>query len=399
MTPDVQGSSSCVAVVLAGGESRRFGSDKLTAMVSGQALLERTIGGLPAGWSVVVVGPERPLTRAARFVREEPTGGGPTAGLVAGLRAALAWGAEEVVVLPGDAPAAGRAAVDMHRALFADPSVAAIVGVDATGFEQPLQLALRRVAAADLIAHAGASGGHGDRARTLVGRLEPPAFPMLLSAEDHFDIDTAEQLATWTARHGTAVRQILAAVDRLRLGDRPAVVALDGRTGAGKSTLAAGLALARPAVVVAGDDFYAPAVAGLDRLERGLLGGAEVAGLVFDWRRLREEAIVPLSRRATARFARYDWDADDGRLGAECELAPVELVVVEGVYSARPELADLVDLAVCVLVEEAVRQVRLAARTQDRADLVRFWERGESYYFAEVRPEVSYDLVVSADED
>ncbi len=391
--------ASCVAVVLAGGESRRFGSDKLSAMVAGQALLERTIGGLPSDWSVLVVGPERRLTRAVRFVREEPPGGGPTAGLVAGLRAALAGDAEQIVVLPGDAPAAGQAAVQMRRALLADPSITAIVGVDVTGFEQPLQLALRRDAAADLVRHAGPSGGHGGRARTLVGRLDPPARRRLLSAEDHFDIDTAEQLATWTALHGRAVGLILAAVDGLEVGDRPVVVALDGPSGVGKSTMAAALALARPVTVVEGDDFYSPRVASLGRLQRDRLVDAEVVDLVFDWRRLREEALVPLRRGATARFARYDWDADDGRPGAERELVPAELVVVDGVYSARPELADLVDVAVCLQVDEGVRQTRLATRTEDLAGVVSFWERGERYYFAEVRPPATYDLVVSWVED
>ena len=79
-----------VAVVLAGGESRRFGSDKLAAALDQQTLLDHTLAALPEEFAVIVVGPERPTTRSVRFTREQPPGGGPAAGLVAGVRAALA---------------------------------------------------------------------------------------------------------------------------------------------------------------------------------------------------------------------------------------------------------------------------------------------------------------------
>ena len=48
-----------VAVVLAGGASRRFGSDKLAAVVDRQTLLDHTLAALPDGAAVVVVGPDR----------------------------------------------------------------------------------------------------------------------------------------------------------------------------------------------------------------------------------------------------------------------------------------------------------------------------------------------------
>jgi len=385
------------AVVLAGGKSRRFGSDKLVAAVSGGSLLEQALVGLPDSAPVIVVGPERPLRGATRFVREDPAGGGPAAAMVVGLRAALDLDVDDFLVLPGDAPAAGLAAV-LLRQVLADTAAAAVVGTDASGFEQPLQLALRRSAAEQLVAAAGPDGAHGGSARALVNKLEPAAVRWPLPAPVSFDIDTRQQLAAWTARTSPAAEAVLAAVDGLGPVSRPLVVALDGFSGSGKSTLAAGLSLARPATLLHGDDFYSPELAGLDFFQRERLVDADVAARVFDWRRLRDEALGPLTQSEPARFRPYDWVADGGRLGAEVEVGPGDLVVLEGVYSARPELADLVDLSVYVHVDDEVRRRRLGSRPDD-PHLVGFWERGESYYFAVTRPVDTFDLVVTSGQE
>ena len=114
-------SSDVVAIVLAGGESRRFGSDKLAADLGGRALLDHALDGLPAHTAIAIVGPERPMDRDVTFLREDPPGGGPAAGLIAGLTWALEAGAEVILVLPGDAPGAGRAA-NLLLAAVAQPA-------------------------------------------------------------------------------------------------------------------------------------------------------------------------------------------------------------------------------------------------------------------------------------
>ena len=76
-------------VVLAGGGSVRFGTDKLAEPLGapdGPTVLDALITSLPPV-DVVVVGPERTSPRPVRWVLEDPPGGGPAAALVAGLRA------------------------------------------------------------------------------------------------------------------------------------------------------------------------------------------------------------------------------------------------------------------------------------------------------------------------
>jgi molybdopterin-guanine dinucleotide biosynthesis protein A/uridine kinase len=383
----------CAAVVLAGGESRRFGTDKLAAQVDGRLLLDSAIAGLPEDAVVIVVGPQRPVERAVRFVREQPAGGGPATALVTGLAEALTVGADRIVVLPGDAPAAGRAAMLLLDALAAAPGVTAVVGTDATGFEQPLQLALLPEAAAALVEAAGPDRARGGSARSLVHRLTPPAVPHRLPTAEHWDIDTPEQLRAWSVRDSPAVQQIVDAVANLATRKCPVLLALDGASGAGKSLLASALALKVSATVVQGDDFYNPALALLTSHQRERIPDSEVAQTVFDWRRLRTEALEPLMRGESARYRPYDWAANDGRLGRAVDLAPADLIIVEGVYSSRPELADLVDLTVRVEVSERLRRQRLDERGND-VHRRSFWQRGEHYYFTRLRPPGSFDLHV-----
>lgn len=182
-------------VVLAGGSSVRFGSDKLEYDLDGASLLDRALAGVPAELPVLVVGPSRDVARRVSFVREDPPGGGPGAGLVRGLRAALEMGADLVVTLPGDAPDAGRAVPVLQAAL--EPDTRAAVGVDTDGHEQSLQLALRPAAVRALVDAAGEQAGTGASVRRMLTTLDPPPVRVLLGPADTFDIDTPEQADAW----------------------------------------------------------------------------------------------------------------------------------------------------------------------------------------------------------
>ena len=79
--------SSTGAVVLTGGGAARLdGADKASIELGGLTLLEHALGALLDIPEVVVVGPPVPTSRPVTFTREDPQGGGPAAGLLAGLR-------------------------------------------------------------------------------------------------------------------------------------------------------------------------------------------------------------------------------------------------------------------------------------------------------------------------
>jgi molybdopterin-guanine dinucleotide biosynthesis protein A len=73
-------------IVLTGGGAVRFqGADKASMEIAGVTLLEHVLGALADVPEVVVVGEEVITSRPVGFAREDPPGGGPAAGLLAGL--------------------------------------------------------------------------------------------------------------------------------------------------------------------------------------------------------------------------------------------------------------------------------------------------------------------------
>jgi molybdenum cofactor guanylyltransferase len=380
------------AVVLAGGASQRFPPDKLAQLVDGEPLLDRALASLPEHLVVVVVGAVRQVARPVIFTSEDPPGGGPAAAMIAGVRRALAESAGVIVVLPADAPLGGQAASTLLRRLEDEPSAQAVVGVDLCARVQPLQLALRPAAARALLAAAGPGGAAGVSARRLLDALRPGLVSQELAPVELWDIDTPDQLIVWRLRSSPAVSSILdLAIERRPEAKRPVVVAIDGPSCAGKSILATALGLRSGGSVLEGDDFYRHTLPRLGVTQRETMSDGAVVDAVIDWERLRAEALLPLWAGQLARFQPYDWDADDGRLAPPKIIPAADVIIMEGVYAARPELADLVDVAVYLGVDPEVRAVRYAERTDD-PDWRRFWDRGEAHYFSAVRPPASFDI-------
>ena len=140
------------AIVLAGGTSRRFAEagaslNKLTLAREGRTLLAGVIDGLheAAASQIIVVGQQQPdLPPGVAWTFEVPIGGGPVAGLAAGLQLAMC---DVTVVLAGDAPRGPLAVPALIAALdSADSLTAGIVLIDDAGRLQPLCAAYQTTA-------------------------------------------------------------------------------------------------------------------------------------------------------------------------------------------------------------------------------------------------------------
>src|SRR5205085_4450915 len=93
---------------------------------------------------------------------------------------------------------------------------------------------------------------------------------------------------------------------------RPVAVALDGGSGAGKSTIAGRLTRLTSVALVRLDDFYQTAIpeSELPRktVEQRLNG-------VFDWSRIRSEALEPLRAGRPGRWHAFDFMRGLGEAG------------------------------------------------------------------------------------
>jgi uridine kinase len=142
-----------------------------------------------------------------------------------------------------------------------------------------------------------------------------------------------------------------------------------------------------------GDYFYA----GGDSSHWMRLSADEKASKVIDWRRLRAEALEPLRAGMRASYHPFDWRTWMGLAPESIDLKPARVVIVDGVYSARPELRDLIDLAVLIeMPKDAERRRRLIRRegAGAMAEWHAIWDEAEDHYFTHVRPPTSFDLRV-----
>ncbi len=190
------------------------------------------------------------------------------------------------------------------------------------------------------------------------------------------------RLREWTAVQTrfdpSVVDRVIARIEHVE--GRPFTVAVDGPGGSGKSTLAGELAAAFPgrAIVVHGDDFYAD----LDAEYRASLDAGAGYREYFDWRRLRDQVLAPARAGAAIEYQRYDWD--NARIGDWVTVPDTDLLVVEGVYSSRPELRDLSDLVLWVTTSEDVRRRRQIDRQENDGIWISRWMAAEDYYLRNI---------------
>ena len=168
--------------------------------------------------------------------------------------------------------------------------------------------------------------------------------------------------------------------------ERPVLVALDGRCGSGKTTLAAQLAEQFPGnAVFHTDDYYLPPA-------QRIPNWAETPCANMDLTRLREEVLVPAQAGAAVHCRAYSC-REGSYLPEQC-VPPAPLYILEGSYSHHPILAGFYDLKVFVTCSKEEQARRLQAREGERYEnFVRRWIPLEEAYFAQCRIEALADLL------
>jgi molybdopterin-guanine dinucleotide biosynthesis protein A len=177
------------AVLLAGGRGSRMGGvHKPALVVAGSTLLDRCIQAVHDARPVVVVGPETATAAPVLWTREQPPGGGPVAGLAAGLEligdaVTVAVLAADLAGITADTVARLRTAVRTDGAVLDDGHTQWLIGVWRAE-------SLRRVLPKD---PAGAS------LRSVLGALDYAR--VTARPGETVDVDTPADLARVASQH------------------------------------------------------------------------------------------------------------------------------------------------------------------------------------------------------
>ncbi|WP_418907261.1 aminodeoxychorismate synthase component I [Glutamicibacter endophyticus] len=160
---------------------------------------------------------------------------------------------------------------------------------------------------------------------------------------------------------------------------KPFIIALDGRSGAGKTSLAADLssflASYLPTSILHLEDFYP----GWDGLHEAIERYAQV--------------LPRLAHGQSIHWPRWDWERSAP--GELASYSPTSIVIVEGVGAAAAAVRDQLDLTIWVGADETLRKRRAIARDGDT--YLPYWERWaaqEERYLDSDQPADAADLVI-----
>jgi len=228
-----------------------------------------------------------------------------------------------------------------------------------------------------MTSHATPPGAAPSTASAALRRPLPDPGPIALQPEE-------PQAPAWFACGARAFAdRVLAVLGRP--ADRPGIIAVDGRSGAGKTTVTSRLTAVVPdARVLHIDD--------LDWNEP-----------LFQWDRLLVAALTDLRRDGALDMTPPAWPLH-GRTGSIVIPAGAPLVIVEGTGSGMRAVADLVDVHIWMQTDDDVAERRGIARDTrdgtngDAEESVRFWHwwmSGERPFFAADRPWERARFIVS----
>ncbi len=179
---------------------------------------------------------------------------------------------------------------------------------------------------------------------------------------------------------------LFARIDEI-LKTKSMIVAVDGGSASGKTTLGEILKEVYDCTVLHMDDFF------LRPEQRTPERFAEVGGNI-DRERFLEEVLIPLHENEPIHYRRFD--CATFTLCPPTTITPEQLTIVEGAYSMHPELAGYYDLSVFLDISPELQKKRIERRNTSQM-AKRFFEEWiplEKTYFSQMQVEQRCDLFI-----
>ncbi len=175
-----------------------------------------------------------------------------------------------------------------------------------------------------------------------------------------------------------------------RLAGGPVILAIEGGSASGKTTLAALLGDVYGATILHMDDFF------LRPEQRTDARRAEVGGNL-DRERFTEEVALPLIRGGAFSYRRFDCGKQT--LCEPTAVTPARLTVVEGAYSTHPEIPVYYGLSAFLTISPELQRARIEVRnTPETARRhIEEWIPKEEAYFSAFGIQDRCDIILDAE--
>lgn len=183
------------------------------------------------------------------------------------------------------------------------------------------------------------------------------------------------------------INRLVDEIERLLSEKSRVIIAMDGRCGAGKTTLASLINAGLGGNVIHADDFFL-------RPEQRTKERLTSPGGNLDRERLESEVLVPLSRGEKFFYNPYDCRTQ-GMKDAVC-VEPCALNIIEGSYSCHPELRKYYDYSAFLTVDstEQERRIKLRCGEDGWAAFAEKWIPLEEKYFKECETQKYCDIII-----
>lgn len=170
-------------------------------------------------------------------------------------------------------------------------------------------------------------------------------------------------------------KQLILNLNNLLLHKSSLLIAIDGRCGSGKTTLASHLQNEYQANLFHMDDFYLP----LDLRTPEIL--RQPAGNI-DRQRFLKEVLLPLKSGHAFSYRTYS-HSPAPHFSELIKIVPAKVTVIEGSYSCHPDFSAFYDYKIFLSLDKDRQWQRLSKRenSKDLAGFAQYWIPMEERYF------------------